>query len=618
MMQISIIEVEYLIYTMKCMHTQLLALIATFLWFVSLAAMDNEPIVVHEEIPNPIYRTVLIFLDDSEFAAKEIGPITSGFLYAFDQQASSIIVSASILTNVLSAGFGFSGLLSYVVDLKKRLTNDWVVKKINETLYLLIPKKYLSTLNIDAKEVEKYTEEEALTVTEQELGFKVNHMETVRDFKSIIPQRETVFISMLEAIFVSNDEYDATGNLKKPQWFIYIDGHGLLGLDIAGMPLREFELFLNFIKKNLKVKLLYYQSCYGAGINSDRILKNFTGTVYKSYPFPIIISGLTDAITYGRIARINISKYGNLALAKFPSYSEFVAEAVKDLTDYKKLVNHLLPQEPQYHPISGFLSQIKRPGLPWLSIVDDTAIVSIRSILVQNRPASLDIETLGKKRNEIRGILLYVTDIPFELIINVKNNSGNPPEFVSMIPGTIIHHIKKISSSYYSTQNFLDSFLRGVYAGIPKIFIFDEIKGIDGSYKDVIVRLTQKRNIIDYIDTNNMLKKIELQFGKIIPSFKTVDSELEKKKYIELLKSVKPESEIVLLQNQLSKLTILGSLKRNLGLWWMGPTTVWRLLPMHKKLSIVLTSLSSGLAAGLAAWIAIRLLNRETLQLQRP
>jgi hypothetical protein len=581
-------------------------------WSPITLSMDNEPAPVHEETAN-LTHTVLIFLDDTELAAKGIGVVTSAFLYAFDQQASPIIVSASIINHILTRKFGFETILLYVVDLEKRLTHDWIVKKLNNSLYLLIPKKHLAALHINAKEVETYTDAKQITTLEQELGFKVNHMKTVRDFKSITPQRETVFISKLEAIFVSNDEYRESENLKRPQWFIYIDGHGILGSDISGMPVREFELFLNFIKKNLKVKLLYYQSCYGAGINSDTILKDFTGTVYKSYPFPIIMSGLTDAITYGRVARINISKYGSLALAKFPSYDGFVAEAVKDLTDYKKLVNHLLSQEPQYHPISGLSPQIKRPGLPWLSVVDDTAIVSIRSNLVKNRPASLDIETLGKKRNEIRGILLYVMDVPFELIINVKNSSGNPPEFVSMIPGTVIHHIKKISSSYYNTQNFLDSFLRGVYAGKPKIFIFDEIKGTDGSYKDVVVRLTQKRNTIDYMDTNNMLKKIELQYGKIIPSFKTVDSELEKKKYIELLKSIKSESEIALLQGQQTKSTILGSLRRDLGSWWMGSTTPWRLLPFQKKITIALLLLPAIMSTG---FLMSKLLNKRMPQLQ--
>ena len=117
-----------------------------------------------EQISADLNRALLNFLDDSETNEKEKKAITNSFCYAFDQKASPILVSASVLYNVIeyqkptetdpgkiflkyedleaiekstpAINREVNGILFHVLAFKKN-AEDWIIKKVNHALYLI-------------------------------------------------------------------------------------------------------------------------------------------------------------------------------------------------------------------------------------------------------------------------------------------------------------------------------------------------------------------------------------------------------------------------------------------------------------------------------------------------
>ena len=129
-------------------------------------------------------------------------------------------------------------------------------------------------------------------------------------------------------------------------------------------------------------------------------------------------------------------------------YSDFLNKVTtSDIINYRELAAPFVVGFKNEHGLElSHLPQIKFPGLPWFSVIDNDKVVNIGSILAKTRTKPLDIATFFAKKDKKAdplGILLYAETIPFELIINTIEM----PAIISMIPGDAIHHIKKISST---------------------------------------------------------------------------------------------------------------------------------------------------------------------------
>lgn len=492
-------------------------------------------------ITTPI-NGLLIFLDDLE-SNDHLGVVTSGFLKAIVDQAGPIVASASVIVNaqgnalirekdlhVLARRYkqladqddplteeesqevkdiGFS-----VARFNDQKAKNWVIKKINSALYLLIPKQYIEAKNIALKDVMVSFKEpkskkglKSVTPTELKLGLKVNHMKTATLIGIKKPTEAfntaTYFMKAVwdsnnqnSSIFVTNKEYAA--QCTQPfTWALYITGHGSFGKRIVNMSLSDFKLFLSFLETKIHTSLLYYDACYAAGYNSKTIYEERSRLTAKAYPFTIITQALTDAPTLEFL----ISVYWDdnaLLLDNIGKFSTFFTLLESGIIDYRRVIAALTPKF-KYEDILalfgvGGVPQVKIPGVEWFSVMDKNT-VSIGSTLAKYRKKPLSIANFFArkgKQSDPYALLLYADDIPFELIIDTQRM----PIVVSMIPGKAEHHIAKVSSAIHSIDTLINGFL-DLEGPIPsKIFRIDQLTGVYSDAIGNVLNLDTKDTVI--------------------------------------------------------------------------------------------------------------------------
>ena len=218
------------------------------------------------EISENLNRTLVVILDDSEYCNNRLSAAGLDLLSILFEEASPVLVSASLISNIQnwkqisekdpaillrrlndiraipysersdSKYTEMKNIILSVFHVSEKVFSKWIIKKVNNFLCLLIPKKYLSSLNIDEKRFEQFVSDNTLTSIEQKLGLKINHMETITLPTQLTPSssyescKETelsyfmtpVFDDVLQRsdIFVTNTEYYAYKNKKIPLWSI--------------------------------------------------------------------------------------------------------------------------------------------------------------------------------------------------------------------------------------------------------------------------------------------------------------------------------------------------------------------------------------------------------------
>lgn len=559
------------LFTCACIVSPLQAEVTT----VGETESYDEP-----SLQNP-NRGLLIFLDDTESddaqSFSKIGVISHAFLTAFVQGAGPIIVSASLIANVRQRTHPMQDdqqkLFDRFTALRNATTHDdteilemksimlsiasfnedtikkWIIKRINDSLYLLLPKTYVTDLQIAISDVEAYQPNSPLTSAEKIVGIKINHMQTVTDIDTIkkpLPAPPIPFYFMealwdeqhaTSNIFVTNNEYAKNMFNTIPIWSILISGHGYYGTGVAALLFAQFKQFLTFLEKKLNTALLYYVSCYAAGVNNKLLYEDAERGIDKTYSFAIITQALTDAAVIMPFLSLKLID-GKLIPTTFIAYEEFI----KKVTMPESII-----VDPHYLKlsISGF-PQIKLPGLSWFSIIDSEKFCVINTILAKTRTAPLDIANFFAKKGTKAtplGILLYASDLPFELIIDTKNETNLPPAIISMIPGKAMHHIKQISTTLYTLDDMLRSFLRISMLAPQKIFIIDTLKAVDSDGNpivadDVTIHLTPQQNSVYYTHKGTLFKIIQQNLAEKA-------SEADKTKYIQLLEISQPQKKTI-------------------------------------------------------------------------
>lgn len=572
-------------------HSLLIYLFFTLYTNATLIAGQNDNIATNNN--TSLNRATLVFLNDSESddapsAAQKMGAISIAFSLALVQQAGPIIVSASILANMrqrenpvdtsfsalmerfntLHAQFNelndaeimeFKNIYRYLLPFNEDTPNLFVIKKISAELYLLIPKKYLNSLNIDEKEVAFYTDAPTLTKAELRLGMKINHLQTVTDINTIqkplpIPPFADYFIDALhnkkQSIFITNTEYYAHNEKDIPLWSIYISGHGSMGGKIAALSIPQFKDFLTFLEHKIHTKLLYYFSCYAAGANHEELYKDMESAINKTYSFAIITHAITDATIRVPDIRVIIED-GNPVMTYSQRYRRFIEHVLtSEIIDYKTLANYF-----QTYDLGSMLPQIKLPGLPWFSIIHEDRVASIGSILAKTRTKPLNIENFfarkGKKAAPL-GILIY-SYIPFELIINSQTPEDLPPTIISMIPGNAIHHIKKISSSVHSVEKLITSFFQIKDLEAKKLFVIHTLTGTGAPSHvyNVFIELTPEKNTVYYMQDGVLHKDMVAtvnetdikSYKELIALFQMPEHDFSKKTADKTTKTITPTQE---------------------------------------------------------------------------
>ena len=461
-----------------------------------------------------IKKGLLIFLDDQE--KNEFGAVSFDLLPALYQEAGPIIVSTSLLCTLREYWQKDSRPIKVLLDERESIKDwkeqssfskialsrvcfreeCWIIKKINNSLNLLIPLQHLNPLNIMHDKVKEFDSTMGINTVsdiELQLGFKVNHMETV-DFRLITRPSADVFsrsaryfVDSLDIIFCKKFDY-INKEINIPEWCIFIDGHGDINKSIAHLTLDEFKIFLNFLEKEIITWLLVIFSCYAAGVNAHKIYGELKLGTQQYYSFPIIIQGLNDSATASSSVSINwptwkYSKFLHLDMGI--NFTDFLEKAKKlEGNNYNEVIKPLR---------SSFIvntPQIKLPGIEWFSLMEvDKNVVSIGSILAKTRDSQTPLNLIKQKP---KAILLYTDNIPFELKIDLDGLGG----IFSMVssgpmhdkPEFVIHRIKKIFIGRF--DSFMLLLNRIKFEG-SKWFFIDEVETHNNIYKNVLIFLVE-------------------------------------------------------------------------------------------------------------------------------
>ena len=457
-----------------------------------------------------IKKGLLIFLDDQE--KNEFGAVSFDLLPALYQEAGPIIVSTSLLCTLREYWQKDSRPIKVLLDERESIKDwkeqssfskialsrvcfreeCWIIKKINNSLNLLIPLQHLNPLNIMHDKVKEFDSTMGINTVsdiELQLGFKVNHMETV-DFRLITRPSADVFsrsaryfVDSLDIIFCKKFDY-INKEINIPEWCIFIDGHGDINKSIAHLTLDEFKIFLNFLEKEIITWLLVIFSCYAAGVNAHKIYGELKLGTQQYYSFPIIIQGLNDSATASSSVSINWPtwKYSKfLHLDRGINFTDFLEKAKKlEGNNYNEVIKPLR---------SSFIvntPQIKLPGIEWFSLMEvDKNVVSIGSILAKTRDSQKPLNLIKQKP---KAILLYTDNVPFELQIDLDGLHG----IFSMVssgsmhdkPEFVIHRIKKIFIGRF--DSFMLLLNRIKFEG-SKWFFIDEVETHNNIYKNVLI-----------------------------------------------------------------------------------------------------------------------------------
>lgn len=527
-------------------------LLMMFLFANSIQATSAVP--AEPERPN---NGILIFLDDSEDSLRAI---SSDLMSAIAEEAGPIIASASLLVNIRGDGVDphlkdpavvadiYLNLKQIVQLAEQRyaaqptmeLLNQstkaqeeldafvkkavvglgafdakaaqrWVVKEVDRNLYLLLPKRILFP-NTDSVNI--FSPEARITAIEQKLGLKVNHLAT-KDVAAIkkptpAPRYASYFVDLLPRIFVTSGEYPLANKNQIPSWSIYLTGHGYEGV-VADLKLNQFQDFLSFLEIMIPTRIVVYNSCFAAGVNTELMYADSEKGATKTYSFPIITQALTDAPTSVPLPGLRFEQRfdnGPWLASLIPNihYGRFLSRVTRPgVLNYNDIMAPLVTSAGKAQTLKN-LPQIKLPGLPWFSVLDSgNKTVAIGSVLAKTRTAPLNIGTFFKKGGRLAeplGILLYASDVPFELIINTKQM----PLIVSMVPGDAVHHIKRITSTTQGASAILNSFNLEMQ-GPEKIFFIDSIQATSGLLTNVVIDINMKEFRTYFVQNGILYRK---------------------------------------------------------------------------------------------------------------
>ena len=392
-----------------------------------------------EQIPHVENNHLLIFLDASE---QNQGPVTKSLTIALKSKNLPIIAASFLLKKS-----------------QEELLSHYIIKEIDKTLYLLLPKKYLDDKKIDYTAVEKkVVKSNSYTELEYTLGVKVNHMET-RELSQIDSSKEFVFAEKLSDIFITKQEY--LKNKKEAVSFVFfIIGHGETEKSIIGISLAKFKLFLDFLR-GIKVKLLYYISCFAAGKNTEILFMEKKDT-HATYDFPIVTNAIHDDIIIGRFKE-NIFTCFEQATK---GYDIDYAKASSCTRDGIEIFEE-----------KG-AAQIRPAGLPYFFVLQrgsSANAFSITDVMAKTRKEPLKITG-----NPV--VIAFKAEvIPFKIVINTKKEDelfgGQEyymPLFASLLLGKSSHYIEEIETSVGYPHEILKAFL-GKYVINKKLFFIKKI-----------------------------------------------------------------------------------------------------------------------------------------------
>ncbi len=420
---------------------------------------------------------------------------------------------------------------------------EWVIKKVNKFLHLLIPYTYLQNQTINIQDVSEYNPE-IISDTELMLGLRIDHMQTTT-IENLLqtpepaPESDYAIKTLYDeasgtsSIFCVREEY-LNRFITIPMWTIFINGHGKYRSEIADIDIDDFKKLLHFLEHKILCKLLVYDTCYSGGINIQEVYQDTTKNLQNTYSFPIIMHALTDAGVRSAALHIEVTGNDELQIVNNISFSSFLQAAEEpDITDYTDVVKYIFKLGQKMQPNDA--PQIKMPGLEWFSTLDKDQIVGIGHILASSRDFNSPLKIAAFFKKDPRILLLYASDIPFTLELN-----PNLETIVSMIPGKALHRLAGLWSDTKSINTIINMFMKIKEAQSDKIFFINDIKTNEKSAQDVLIMRRQADTPNDsfeyiayYIYDNQLFVKSDTK--EDISRIATAQEVQEYQQYVQLI-----------------------------------------------------------------------------------
>lgn len=377
-----------------------------------------------------------------------------------------------------------------------RLTH-WLCKKINDSLYIIIPPKYMSLIGDGS-----FSTQTTLTETELRIGLKINHLKTVesvnmlsfKEYKDLEAPRLAQAIELLfvdQSLFVNKQAYFQRNQKEPkyaiPQWSFYILGHGSYQRKMAGLPIETMHKLLDFLQTSLVTKFLLFTSCYAGGKNLELLFRYQQKAIkspflLKTYTYPIVTTTIGDTTSISVTSPIHLPPYllekfidpqvKKIDFVSYYNFQKFFVDLQKEPPiDFVQITNsvNIISESDKKIEILNNIPQIKLPGIEWIQVMDiPNEIVQIGKNFAQTRNAqqTLDVSTFFARRNkghiypEI--ILLYTTSIPFPLKLSrgkLTSDFQKPPTMISMIPGDAEHIFLEIDAHEFYLSEMFQSFI---------------------------------------------------------------------------------------------------------------------------------------------------------------
>lgn len=467
---------------------------------------DYEPSSEHNHIDKNNNLTLIL------------GPCTKTLLAALLQEECIIIVNSSVMHYLMHYlnTFNCHDNPFNLYPAKKIEPSHWIKKKIDDYLYVFIPKNYAEN-RYNYKQLKKLSFAHIYDLQELTLGIKIHASQTLSDnafmqaetymlkdqYKTAANAENISWISehcseQLDKIFIKKSEYENLIDYA-PRSIIIAEGHGTRAYPprfsgiLAGFNTKDFGTFVTFLENNLSIKLLLLNSCYGSPAIIDETLQS----AQQQPSFPIISAALCNAQSCGGIetyetwkrTRKNISQ---ISLAK-PVFKDFFNVLYPHENPSNKVflqaIDHIYGRSQKNDTNYNNIPSIKQPGQPW-KLFEKTYILTLDETFLgtHNEKTFLDVSLLLKNNREYDShnvrdtypyiILLDAPEIPHELILSGQNPI-DMPAFIPLRAGESIYHFTKIDAHTFCLSSCFEAFFKIPDLYENKTCIIDELLAIN-------------------------------------------------------------------------------------------------------------------------------------------
>lgn len=222
----------------------------------------------------------------------------------------------------------------------------------------------------------------------------------------------------------SQKDYNFIYNYFRP-WGIYLTGHGLTNVAIAGMNINDFQSTLNFFNE-LNIKFMYISTCYGGGSNLKYILDR--EKIRQDLRYPLAVASISDSET--------LTIHDKLKIDKTVDYQRFFDALELENLSYsawiKNVLQNLSVADDWFYWEKGLaaIPQVLIPRVGWFS-----AIGIDESILILHNVAA----EIGRRNKliDVKGKLGLVVDpnILYPLLKIESRRSDSWPLWVELLKG---------------------------------------------------------------------------------------------------------------------------------------------------------------------------------------